>query len=317
MPFKMNAFHFALITILHTVNIKACRNLYQRNETLAGILFSQNIIQEYNSVTRLQVCAEYCKIQHCLSFTVHTHSGLCRLYSTIFDCASDGVSYEGAIYYHQWSDSCLGWKKMCSPHSTGVFDLIQPRYHHKITVLCDMDTHGGGWTVFQNRFDGSLSFNRTFGQYKETFRNFSGEFWLGLEVSKYLCNYRPCEVRIELEDWEGVGKFALYSNFKIGWQALQYTLTIDGYSGTAGDAMGNLNGLKFSTFDREEEMNNTINCPELRPAGWWYNDCGQSNLNGKYSIDNGVEDCNAMTWHTFHGSYRPLKKSRMMLRELG
>ena len=48
-------------------------------------------------------------------------------------------------------------------------------------MYCDQTTAGGGWTVIQEKMDGSVNFNRTQDDYKHGFGNLVGEFWLGLD----------------------------------------------------------------------------------------------------------------------------------------
>ncbi|XP_060557037.1 fibrinogen gamma chain-like [Ruditapes philippinarum] len=52
-----------------------------------------------------------------------------------------------------------------------------------LTVNCDMETDGGGWTLFHRRIDGSLDFYRNFTEYENGFGNVDGEFWLGTSNS--------------------------------------------------------------------------------------------------------------------------------------
>ena len=54
---------------------------------------------------------------------------------------------------------------------------INPDGGNAMQVLCDMN--GGGWTVFQRRFNGSVDFYRDCSSYKNGFGDLKGKFWLG------------------------------------------------------------------------------------------------------------------------------------------
>ena len=81
----------------------------------------------------------------------------------------------------------------------------------------------------------------------------------------------------------------------------------------------NLNGMQFTTYDRDNDGHSGINCavsPYRRGAGW-YSNCGYSNLNGLYcdgrSDDDGVTwfyfNANASSWHTLRYSDMKLRRS--------
>ena len=46
----------------------------------------------------------------------------------------------------------------------------------RLPVFCNMEEDGGGWTVFQRRFDGSVNFNRTWNEYRGGMKNISYPF---------------------------------------------------------------------------------------------------------------------------------------------
>lgn len=46
-----------------------------------------------------------------------------------------------------------------------------------------METTGGGWTYFLNRFNGSQNFYLDWEDYNQGFGNLIEEFWLGLELT--------------------------------------------------------------------------------------------------------------------------------------
>ncbi|XP_019646401.1 PREDICTED: fibrinogen-like protein 1 isoform X2 [Branchiostoma belcheri] len=189
-----------------------------------------------------------------------------------------------------------------------------------VETYCDMDTAGGGWTVIQRRQDGSVPFNRTWEEYKHGFGNKNGEYWLGNENIHLLTSQKNYTLRVDLEDWEEETRYATYSSFRVSGESDQYRLHISGYSGDAGDSMAGghtLNGQRFSTVDRDNDVHSSLHCSQaLGQAGWWFGICSWSNLNGRY-LRNCKSSCplwQGVLWNTWIDLRYSLKSVSMKIK---
>ena len=137
--------------------------------------------------------------------------------------------------------------------TSGLY-TINPDNQIAFQVYCDMDTSGGGWTVIQRRFDGSVSFNRTWSECARGFGNKTGEYWLGLNYIHRITTSARQLLRVDLEDFDTNTAFAQYTIFTVDNAADKYRLLVSGYSGTAGDAMRYNSGLRFTTKDNNDNI---------------------------------------------------------------
>ncbi|XP_065148024.1 uncharacterized protein fgl2b [Paramisgurnus dabryanus] len=217
---------------------------------------------------------------------------------------------------------------MTKTQHNGVYRVTPRSKNSTFQVLCDMETTGGGWTLIQQRFDGSTSFNHTWDEYKKGFGKLTGEFWLGNDKIHWLTQAKNMSLRIELEDFEGVREYAHYDRFHVANESQQYRLSIGGYSGTAGNAMQfnkmyNHDQKLFTTPDRDNDLYPSGNCGVYYSSGWWFDACMSANLNGNYyhtkykGVRNGIF---WGTWHNITMEYYPtnerhsFKTVRMMIR---
>ena len=67
-------------------------------------------------------------------------------------------------------------------------------------------------------------------------------------------------------------------------------------TGTAGDGFRSHYDMMFSTFDRDQDMDEDGNCAVYYPGGWWYNECVYSNLNSYYRNTPEVAYCDGIYW---------------------
>ncbi|XP_072262040.1 fibrinogen beta chain [Pyxicephalus adspersus] len=234
---------------------------------------------------------------------------------------------------------------------TSEMYLIQPdEFFKPFKVYCDMTTQDGGWTLIQNRQDGSVGFGRTWDSYKNGFGNIArdggkgicdspGELWLGNDKISQITNLGPTEALIEMKDWNGQKVTAQYTAFTVQNEANKYQLSVSGYKGNAGNALMDgasqlkgenrtmtiHNGMFFSTFDRDNDGWLTADpnkqCSKEDGGGWWYNRCHAANPNGRYywgghytydMAKHGTDD--GMVWMNWKGSWYSMQEISIKLR---
>ncbi|XP_063443139.1 angiopoietin-related protein 7-like isoform X2 [Mytilus trossulus] len=186
-------------------------------------------------------------------------------------------------------------------HRNGSFD-----------AYCDMTTDGK-WTVIQKRLDGTTDFYRNWQEYKQGFGNVNCEYGLGNDNLHNILSTKDYTLRIDLQDWNNETRYAEYDTFFIGNETTYYKLTIGDSILSPSRERRTINGMAFSTFDSDND-NDTLNCAlDYEHAGWWFNGCTDTNLNGIY-YNGGVVNKDGMYWKAWYGSDYSLKTVAMKIR---
>lgn len=216
--------------------------------------------------------------------------------------------------------SCADIQRVDGIRRSGVF-TVNPRlagYDNFVTVYCDMETDGGGWTVIQRRNDyaaeqSKQDFNRSWTDYRKGFGSVEKEFWLGNDVIYALTNQELVSLRIDLESFEDEKRYAEYSSFRVDNQDGRYQLHLGDYNGSAADSLGRSREMNFSTYDSDNDLWSG-HCALRFQGGWWYNSCHDANLNGRYHKGHHESYADGINWYHWKGFHYSLKSAEMKIR---
>ncbi|PIK37566.1 fibrinogen-like protein A [Apostichopus japonicus] len=195
--------------------------------------------------------------------------------------------------------------------------MIQPSGSPEpFQVYCNNSIDGGSWTVIQRRLDGSVDFYRTWNEYKQGFGFPERDFWLGNDKLSLLTNQKDYELRIDMNNHEGVSYVVKYSLFRVSDEWSKYKLILGDYlpeSTAERDSLSYHSNMAFSTYDRDNDLNGG-NCPILHGSAWWYNSCDYSDLNADYFAAAGADQ--SIEWTGLPGGGYNLKFVEMKVRAL-
>ncbi|KVP96665.1 hypothetical protein WJ97_12340 [Burkholderia ubonensis] len=233
--------------------------------------------------------------------------------------------------YRAWSDgtlaaSCKEYRNGKTGYAysgatgDGIYRIVVPGYA-PFDVVCDMTTDGGGWTVFQRRWNGTVDFYRTWAEYAAGFGT-TTEYWLGNDRIAAMTATGSHSMRIDMMRTNGQTAYAQYTAFKISPASDKYRLAValTFVGGTAGDSLTNgtsqlHNGMPFSTKDVDNDNVATASCAQVYKGAWWYNACHASNLNGAYLYGPHTSYADGVEWYTWTGHYESLAHTEMKVRE--
>nr|XP_019928713.2 microfibril-associated glycoprotein 4 [Crassostrea gigas] len=277
-------------------------------------LFNDSLVSESPSMSVLY-CASMCG-PNCSYYGFNFKTKKCRAHTCF--ALVNSVEEEGWRYYSSNDLDCK--PKDCQAvyqaghRRSGVY-RIYPSGGASTDVICDMETIGGGWTNIQNRFDGSVNFNRTWNDYKNGFGSATGEYWIGNDVIHELTKTNTSSLYVSITLTNNTTLFELYETFSVSSENDNYRLFVEGQaSGTLGNMMVlssdphyTNKGMVFSTLDRDNDNSPNTNCASSWKGGWWFNRCSLVFLNGPYASSSWEHP-----WKPLKGDM--IKKTSMLLR---
>ncbi|XP_066918235.1 fibrinogen C domain-containing protein 1-like [Clytia hemisphaerica] len=203
--------------------------------------------------------------------------------------------------------------------TNGVYEVYILGIYRK-QIYCEMEMAGGGWMVFQKRFDGTVDFyNATWNTYKEGFGEASGEYWLGNKWLNLLTTSEKYDYFVWAKAFDGDTRMKKMLGVRVENEDEGFKITFEEetqeFLPNQLYGMAHMNGMKFSTLDKRDDFwSNPDGCAFFF-GPWWHKGCHNVAMNGQYNHDGVTATfANGIVWINWKGLWTSLKESQIMIR---
>ncbi|XP_059152808.1 ficolin-2-like [Physella acuta] len=173
--------------------------------------------------------------------------------------------------------------KSCKDITDKTSPRMLIRLRNGLVVMCDTESDGGGWIIFQRRITGALDFFRKWAEYKNGFGDYElGEFYLGNENIHCLTNVTRYDMRVDVR-LNGQNYTFNFTDLNVADESNFYTLR---FSSASSYMYAQHNNSKFSTYDRDYDPFINGNCAIMCQGAGWYCTCPACyylNMNGVWN----------------------------------
>ncbi|XP_066910370.1 angiopoietin-2-like [Clytia hemisphaerica] len=313
--------YFLLALTLHVIIIETkTLNRIAYNKKPTSDPFKVIEVEEFPN----QRCFSSCHYQlKCMSLLIEKlidGTFRCSLYDRTIRymslIASDAVEAVFHSIVVQVFNDCVDWYNV-GARTTGVYEITLSNGESK-KVRCNMQIDGGGWLVFQHRFNGGVDFNNDWDEYKNGFGSVDGEHWLGNQYLNLITTVTKHELYLHAGRFNNGGrKYSKFDYFEIENENLKYRLK-SGANRVGGiESMSENFGMNFTTNDQDNDKFTGHCSLPFKRGGFWYNACASILFNGVYYKTEVSDPYWGLNWRNhWLSSTQSLQWTEMMIRRV-
>ena len=120
-----------------------------------------------------------------------------------------------------------------------------------------------------------------------------------------------CTLFAHLFEHERDGHMVMIKIYDMKYSHVFYLITFQTGNRITPDAPGsNINGMLFSSLDRDNDRHSHGHCAQNQSGGWWFNVCHDAYLNGPYGSSSWKQP-----WYPLFSTGENIKETTMMIRK--